>query len=109
MTARHTRTVNPNAPRMAPTAIKTVPWGRLERCMKGAWEVGGTAGGGYVGTASLVLDRVGSPVTPAATFVLVLMGGRDTLWLLPLPLVVDVCEGDCDDWDVVVAALVDVV
>ncbi len=60
---RQTRTVAPNVPRIAPTAMKTVPSGRVDCCMKGAFCVGGTAGGGYVGMLlSTVLDRVGRPV-----------------------------------------------
>lgn len=46
---RQTMTARPNAARMAPTAMKTVPSGRVEWFMKGACCVSGTAGGGYVG------------------------------------------------------------
>jgi hypothetical protein len=44
--ARQMRMASPKVPRMAPTAMKTVPSGRLDRCMKGAPTVGGTVGGG---------------------------------------------------------------
>lgn len=48
---------------MAPTAMKTVPSGRVERFMKGASWTGGGDGGGYVGTVlSTVFESVGSPV-----------------------------------------------
>jgi hypothetical protein len=52
------------APRMAPTAMKTVPSGALECCMKGAFLVGGTVGGGYVGTFPPGFVSVGRPVGP---------------------------------------------
>ena len=49
---------------MAPTAMKTVPSGRVECRINGARWVGGTAGGGYVGMLrSAVLDRDGRPVS----------------------------------------------
>lgn len=57
---RHTRSAAPKAPRMAPTAMKTVPSGSVDRFMKGASWVGGTVGGGYVGMAVFaVFDKVG--------------------------------------------------
>lgn len=43
---RQARMAMPKAPRMAPTAMKTVPSGAVECCMKGAFLVSGTAGGG---------------------------------------------------------------
>ena len=61
---RQRRTATPKAPRIAPTAMKTVPSGRVELFMNGAFSVGGTAGGGYVGMpVCAVLDKVGSPVS----------------------------------------------
>ena len=44
--ARQMRTARKKAPRMAPTAMKTVPSGALDDCIKGASLVSGTAGGG---------------------------------------------------------------
>lgn len=51
--ARQSRIATPKAPRIAPTAMKTVPSGRVEWFMKGALRVGGIVGGGYVGTSVL--------------------------------------------------------
>lgn len=65
--ARQRRIARPKAPNMAPTAMKTVPSGALECCMKGASLVGGTVGAGYVGIA-VTLVKVGSPVRPASVF-----------------------------------------
>ena len=45
--ARQTIATRAKKPRAEPTAIKTVPSGRLECCMKGAFAVGGTLGAGY--------------------------------------------------------------
>lgn len=62
MMARHNKMASPNAPRIAPTAMKTVPSGRFDVCIKGAFWVGGTVAAGYVGTAVLavlVLLKVG--------------------------------------------------
>lgn len=59
--ARQMRIASMKAPRMAPTAMKTVPWGALECCMNGALLVGGIVGGGYVGIG-LYLVKVGRPV-----------------------------------------------
>lgn len=47
--ARQARTAKRKAPMMAPTAMKTVPSGRVEWFMKGALLVGGIPGGGWVG------------------------------------------------------------
>ena len=41
---RQSRTDRARKPRMAPTAMKTVPSGAVETCMYGAFEVGGTEG-----------------------------------------------------------------
>lgn len=49
MMARQSKIARPNAPRIAPTAIKTVPSGAVDLCMYGASEVGGTVAAGYVG------------------------------------------------------------
>jgi hypothetical protein len=65
---RQRRTPRPRAPRMAPTAMKTVPSGALECCMKGAFLVGGTLGAGYVGMAPPLVS-VGRPVGPASVSV----------------------------------------
>jgi len=47
---------------MAPTAMKTVPSGRVEWFMKGAFAVGGTVGGGKLGISVFsVLLREGRP------------------------------------------------
>jgi hypothetical protein len=46
---RHKIKARQKAPRIAPTAIKTVPSGAVECCMKGASLVGGTVAAGYVG------------------------------------------------------------
>ena len=43
---RQARIARPNAPRIAPTQMKTVPSGRVEWFMNGALCVGGTVGGG---------------------------------------------------------------
>lgn len=60
---RQRRRAKPKAPRMAPTTIKTVPSGRLDCCMNGAFFVGGTLAGGYVGMTPGPV-RVGKPVKP---------------------------------------------
>jgi hypothetical protein len=61
--ARQRRMARAKAPRMAPTAMKTVPSGRVEWFMKGALRVGGMVGGGYAGISVLtVLERVGKSV-----------------------------------------------
>lgn len=59
---RQRRSANPSAPRIAPTAMKTVPSGRFDCCMKGALFVGGTLGGGYVGITPGPV-KVGNPVS----------------------------------------------
>jgi hypothetical protein len=57
----------PKAPRMAPTAMKTVPSGKVEWFMNGAFAVGGTVGGGNVPISVLsVLLSVGRPGKPPA-------------------------------------------
>jgi hypothetical protein len=43
---RQARMTRPKRPRTAPTAMKTVPSGRLDLCMYGAFAVGGTEGVG---------------------------------------------------------------
>jgi hypothetical protein len=53
--ARQSRIATPKAPRIAPTAMKTVPSGRVEWFMKGALRVGGIDGGGYVGISVLTV------------------------------------------------------
>jgi hypothetical protein len=53
--ARQSRIARPKAPRIAPTAMKTVPSGRVEWFMKGALRVGGIDGGGYVGISVLTV------------------------------------------------------
>lgn len=59
---RQARTATPKAPKMAPTAIKTVPSGKVEWFMNGAFAVGGTVGGGNVPiSVSSVLLSVGRP------------------------------------------------
>ena len=59
---RQTRMATPKAPRMEPTAMKTVPSGRVEWFMKGALCVGGMVGAGYSGTlVSTVLESEGRP------------------------------------------------
>jgi hypothetical protein len=61
--ARQSRIATPKAPRIAPTAMKTVPSGRVEWFMKGALRVGGIVGGGYVGISVLtVLETDGMSV-----------------------------------------------
>lgn len=45
-TPLHMRTAAPNAPRMAPTAMNTVPSGMVDRFMNGASLTGGGDGGG---------------------------------------------------------------
>jgi hypothetical protein len=47
MRPRQARTEKARNPKMAPTAIKTVPSGRDEVRMYGALEVGGTVAAGY--------------------------------------------------------------
>ncbi|CAH0053287.1 unnamed protein product [Clonostachys solani] len=47
---RQRRMAKKKAPKIAPTAMKTVPSGARECCMNGAFTVGGTAAGAYVGT-----------------------------------------------------------
>lgn len=64
---RQSKTPRRKAPRMAPTAMKTVPSGALECCMKGAFLVGGTVGGGYVGTFAPGFVSVGRPVGPESS------------------------------------------
>lgn len=62
MMARQSRTARPMAPRMDPTQMKTVPSGRFDVCIYGAFAMGGTVGAGYVGmdvSAAEVLLRVG--------------------------------------------------
>lgn len=66
---RQRRTPRPNAPRMAPTAMKTVPSGALECFMKGAFLVGGTVGAGYVGIGRPGPVNVGKPVGPESSAV----------------------------------------
>lgn len=65
---RQRRTPRPNAPRMAPTAMKTVPSGALECFMKGAFLVGGTVGAGYVGMGPPGPVSVGRPVGPESVW-----------------------------------------
>jgi hypothetical protein len=75
----------PKAPRIAPTAMKTVPSGKVEWFMNGAFAVGGIVGGGNVPISVLtVLLSVGRPGTaPAGRCVVVVCdvgcpsGGRD--------------------------------
>jgi hypothetical protein len=43
---RHSKMARRKAPRMAPTAMKTVPSGARECCIKGAFSVGGIAAAG---------------------------------------------------------------
>jgi hypothetical protein len=74
--ARQRRMARAKAPRMAPTAMKTVPSGRVEWFMKGALRVGGMVGGGYAGISVLtVLERVGKSVGRTTVGVLVLRPG----------------------------------
>lgn len=79
---RQRRMARPNMPRMAPTQMKTVPSGRVERFIKGALFTGGGEGAGYVGTElSTVFERVGmSPESvgclPAEVVLVVLSWGR---------------------------------
>lgn len=57
---RQSKMARPNAPRIAPTAMNTVPSGSVEWFMKGALWVGGTVGGGYSGiSVSAVLETLG--------------------------------------------------
>jgi len=61
---RQARMAMPNAPRIAPTAIKTVPSGRVEWFIKGASAVGGTVGGGKFGISVLSVPvSVGKPLS----------------------------------------------
>lgn len=55
--ARQRKTQSVARPMTEPTAMKTVPSGMLDFCMKGAFLVGGTEGGGYVGS---LFVRVGA-------------------------------------------------
>ncbi len=88
---RQRRIARPKAPRMAPTAMKTVPSGRVEWFMKGALWVGGIVGAGYSGIAeSTVLERVGMPVAS-------LGGPAVVLELRPGILTLDVEDEDEDD------------
>ena len=69
--ARHIRTDNPMSPSAAPTAMKTVPSGRLDCCMYGALEVGGTVAVG-MSVRVLVVDVIDGrpvPVEVVAVFV----------------------------------------
>lgn len=59
---RQRRMASPKAPKMDPTAMKTVPSGRLDCCIKGAFLVGGTVGAGYSGIWP-PLVKVGKPVS----------------------------------------------
>ncbi len=73
---RQRRMARPKAPRMAPTAMKTVPSGRVEWFMNGALWVGGMVGAGYSGMlVSTVLERLGIPGILVAEPVVVLRGG----------------------------------
>lgn len=51
--ARHARTHAPKNPRIAPTTMKTLPSGRLDFCMNGAFAVLGTVGVGMVAPATV--------------------------------------------------------
>lgn len=69
--ARQIRTDNPMSPSAAPTAMKTVPSGRLDCCMYGALEVGGTVAVGMF-VRELVVDDIDGrsvPVDVVAVFV----------------------------------------
>jgi hypothetical protein len=60
---RQASTARPKTPRMAPTAINTVPSGSCEWFIKGAFDVGGTEAAGYDGIdVPAVLESVGRPV-----------------------------------------------
>lgn len=69
--ARHIRTDSPMSPRAPPTAMKTVPSGRLDCCMYGALEVGGTvAVGMFVRVLDVdVIDGRAVPVDVVPVFV----------------------------------------
>ncbi len=96
---RQRRIARPKAPRMAPTAMKTVPSGRVEWFMKGALWVGGIVGAGYSGIAvSTVLERLGMPVFS--------LGGPEVVLELRPGIFVRDVEDDEDDEDVVVRAVV---
>lgn len=60
--ARHARTDNPMNPSPAPTAMKTVPSGKLDCCIYGALEVGGTVAAGISVRELVVDDNDGRPV-----------------------------------------------
>jgi len=97
---RQRRIATPKAPRMAPTAMKTVPSGRVEWFMKGALWVGGIVGAGYSGTAvSTVLETLGMPVFS--------LGGPAVVVVLrPGMFVREVEDEDEDDEDDVVRGVV---
>jgi hypothetical protein len=64
---RQSRTLIAMNPRIAPTAMKTVPSGRLLVCINGAFEVGGT----LTVTGWTAPDSLGSPVGSAPSVVAV--------------------------------------
>lgn len=82
MMARQSKMAAPNAPRIAPTAMKTVPSGAVDLCIYGASEVGGTVAAGYVGmdvstlVAPLALLSVGMS---EAALVLVVRAGIEVV------------------------------
>lgn len=53
----------PTNPRTAPTQMKTVPSGRFDFCMYGAFDVGGTEGAGYLNPPGRVGRPLGSPAS----------------------------------------------
>lgn len=92
--ARHIRTDNPINPSAAPTAMKTVPSGRLDCCMYGALEVGGTVAVGMF-VRVLVVDVIDGRPVPVVDVVAV---------FVPVVVPVDV-DVDVVDVEVSVAVL----
>src|SRR5687767_1782940 len=76
---RHRRRARPNAPRMAPTAMKTVPSGAEECFIKGALMVGGTAAAGYVGIPKPRVKEavILGPSSVSSALSVVLVGASD--------------------------------
>lgn len=78
---RQRRSPRPNAPRIAPTAMKTVPSGAEECFMKGALMVGGTAADGYVGMPKPRVSEavMRGPPSLLSELALVLVGSSDVV------------------------------
>jgi hypothetical protein len=99
----HSRMPRPKAPRMAPTAMKTVPSGKLDCCMNGAFFVGGTVGAGYSGIWFPIFVSDGNPVG----FGSVLVAAAPVMTTSWRVVVVELSEDDSGDVDVSSVVVVD--